>query len=1301
MVAPHLSSQISPSTPNLQDSSMAESTTPTNNKSDLEKVLAAVEASTTSNNRRFDRFEAELAELKANRTMSTIGGTPFGGGLAASPFTPEALRPGPKASVFHRPLQTPVQATPTARGVSGFLVPITPKASRNKDENVVAFRHLDPHVSAAERIEASRRASDETSDEVRQLKAELWTACLSVVEKENPGASDVLIAEKTDQMLSEQWLALRKDRIARSFDTAHRGDTSKDFGKGNAGKKEWQRKISQSAPSRVLNKLTHGNYMDWVSEIISILAPIQGATEILEGIEHGRGYVEDDPDKETEGYDVRLDLEIGGLVAGSVSAECRGYVVSRQSTGEYRGSVLWRDLVLVMRRGDGVDKATIFEDVIAERQESNEGVRPYAERLRTNFIKLGAINSPLSADDQVMYLLRGLQPRMDTHRVAVRAFRQSGTAYTFDAALSFLLQQEAAASLDRSQAPKRLSLLSRPTANWAAGENQGQVRKFHVIRNSANKGQPGYFNGECRHCHKWGHKQEDCAQRKREIDAGLVDPKHPSAKVAQSGEVEEQEESGSDVEGDIYEVMDANGEVFFARLATGPVGDTDNEANAAVAMMAHSSIAIASKAAVSHPDWTDEDLDSFSEAHIPKNAIKWILDSGATHHMTPRSELLPVRVKAATGAVVHIADGTKANIERRGACIASMFGDGGTEAKNVVLKTVLVVPSFTTNLLSVQRLAEDGWTVKFARTGAELVSPKGERVEIFTEPGTGAPFVMLRTQPVKYIDVKGSARRMGPAMAAAHVAITDRDLDEAAKWHQRMGHLSYHALRILASNPAFARPSRPSPQAFARIIAEEDLCEPCVETKQPLLPFGNSETVPEAKMSDVAFDLVGPFEGNKEFKYAFNLSEAWARMLWSFPIPNKEAATVFAVFKDDVPIEPDQAPIGEWYNADEEDKQLDHEDWTVTLDNGNRDDQVQGQFGEWPALESLLGEDDDDEDLVTNEFTGELSRVNTQQHLPPSVQGTRDAYSQVDDFDEPIGLDDLDRMFEDTPTQVTFEPTVGAVLPAAPQPRRSKRIESQFKALTATIELSLLAASGDEVLQRATEIAARAFSAAIRSTADGVLIEPKSLADAKKRDDWAKWEEATISQQAYIDSIIRRFGMDEANAVDSPMTAALQGLGRRTDGQATAAEICVFASLIGCEMWAAQGTRPDIAYAATVAISSTESEYVAMSEAAREAKWLRTFTTELDFAPRRPTDIFTDSSGAYSLARNPEGHNRLKHIDVHHHFVRELVANQQVSVTQIGTDENAADTFTKVTSLARLQDGMSQLGLGDNRLGRA
>ncbi|CAD6913788.1 unnamed protein product [Tilletia controversa] len=358
--------------------------------------------------------------------MATIGATPALGGLAASPFTPDALRPGPKPGVAFRPLQTPMHGTPTARGVSGFYVPVTPKKAKDTAEVGMGLsdgalgqgegelRHLDGKLPALERIKASRLASDETSPEVRRLKAELWSACLAIVERDDENATADELAAKTDKMVAEHWLLLRKDRIARAFDPASRTDETRESGRGSASQKEWQRKISQSAPSRIQNKLTHGNYMDWVSEIISILAPIQGATEILEGIEHGRGYLEDQPDVETDNYDLRLDLEIGGLVAGSVSAECRGYVVARQSAGEYRGSVLWRDLVSVMRRGDSVDKVLIFEEVIGERQEPNEGVRSYAERLRSNFIKLGAINAPLSSVDQVMYLLRGLHPRMDT-----------------------------------------------------------------------------------------------------------------------------------------------------------------------------------------------------------------------------------------------------------------------------------------------------------------------------------------------------------------------------------------------------------------------------------------------------------------------------------------------------------------------------------------------------------------------------------------------------------------------------------------------------------------------------------------------------------------------------------------------------------------------------------------------------------------------------------------------------------------------------------------------------------------------
>ncbi|CAD6973594.1 unnamed protein product [Tilletia controversa] len=159
----------------------------------------------------------------------------------------------------------------------------------------------------------------------------------------------------------------------------------------------------------------------------------------------------------------------------------------------------------------------------------------------------------------------------------------------------------------------------------------------------------------------------------------------------------------------------------------------------------------------------------------------------------------------------------------------------------------------------------------------------------------------------------------------------------------------------------------------------------------------------------------------------------------------------------DIPIELDQAPIGEWVDEAEDDNALGSEDWNMRLDTATSNEQVKGdQFGDWPSLDSLLGEEDEEEDLVTNELTGDLTRVPVQQYMPPSVQGTRDAYSQVDDFGSPIGLDDLDGMFEDTPTKARFEPTVGAIVPAAPQNRRSQRLVAQFNALTASVELVLL-----------------------------------------------------------------------------------------------------------------------------------------------------------------------------------------------------------------------------------------------------
>ncbi|GAA5828225.1 hypothetical protein JCM5353_003899 [Sporobolomyces roseus] len=97
----------------------------------------------------------------------------------------------------------------------------------------------------------------------------------------------------------------------------------------------------------------------------------------------------------------------------------------------------------------------------------------------------------------------------------------------------------------------------------------------------------------------------------------------------------------------------------------------------------------------------------------------------------------------------------------------------------------------------------------------------------------------------------------------------------------------------------------------------------------------------------------------------------------------------------------------------------------------------------------------------------------------------------------------------------------------------------------------------------------------------------------------------------------------------------------------------------------------------SVAISSTEAEYMALSEAAREALWLRHLLRELGFDTSLPTLIRGDNSGSLILASHPTSHSRTKHIDVHYHFTRERVSDGTVELKWVRTDDMVADVFTK------------------------
>ena len=125
----------------------------------------------------------------------------------------------------------------------------------------------------------------------------------------------------------------------------------------------------------------------------------------------------------------------------------------------------------------------------------------------------------------------------------------------------------------------------------------------------------------------------------------------------------------------------------------------------------------------------------------------------------------------------------------------------------------------------------------------------------------------------------------------------------------------------------------------------------------------------------------------------------------------------------------------------------------------------------------------------------------------------------------------------------------------------------------------------------------------------------------------------------------------------------------------------------GCPIsWEARKQR-------TVALSSTEAEYMALSESSKEASYLKRFLENAGVNNLIQVRIFCDNNGARKLAENPVFHNRSKHIDVRHHHVREVIGRGEIVVEYTPTDEMAADIFTKGLSRQKHVKCVELLGL--------
>ena len=108
----------------------------------------------------------------------------------------------------------------------------------------------------------------------------------------------------------------------------------------------------------------------------------------------------------------------------------------------------------------------------------------------------------------------------------------------------------------------------------------------------------------------------------------------------------------------------------------------------------------------------------------------------------------------------------------------------------------------------------------------------------------------------------------------------------------------------------------------------------------------------------------------------------------------------------------------------------------------------------------------------------------------------------------------------------------------------------------------------------------------------------------------------------------------------------------------------------------------------TVALSTCEAEYMAGCLASQEAIYLSNLFRDMDVCSpkteRVPVLLHVDNQGAMDLARNPVNHKRSKHISIKYHFIREKVANNDIELSYIRSNDNVSDMMTHAVPKPKL-----------------
>ncbi|KAL0282273.1 UNVERIFIED_CONTAM: Copia protein [Sesamum radiatum] len=173
-----------------------------------------------------------------------------------------------------------------------------------------------------------------------------------------------------------------------------------------------------------------------------------------------------------------------------------------------------------------------------------------------------------------------------------------------------------------------------------------------------------------------------------------------------------------------------------------------------------------------------------------------------------------------------------------------------------------------------------------------------------------------------------------------------------------------------------------------------------------------------------------------------------------------------------------------------------------------------------------------------------------------------------------------------------------------------------------------------------------------------------------------------LTQSSYIEKVLKRFKMKHSKRGFLPVRHGIKLSKKqspKTDEELKRMSNIPYASAIEY----------------TTADSTTEAEYIAASEAAKEAVWMKNYIQKLGVVPSivEPVVIFCDNNGAIAQAKEPRSHHRSKHILKRYHLLREMVSRGNCRMDRVSSAENTADPLTKPMSQVTRTQHLNKMGL--------